>query len=143
MAVCISTLPRHIYWLSITLHFTRPTTDTICSAKHMTNRLGLKIASFLNWRLPKLPKEHRSDHYLGFRIGGHIVYEMKNQQMSLFQFYSYIDESLHVSDPQAHLQESSHSCSHNHWFSVCTVQVACSVYGALDVNGTDTEPMVV
>jgi len=34
-------------------------------------------------------------------------YEMKNQQMSLFQFYSYIDGSLHVSGLQAHLQESS------------------------------------
>ena len=56
------------------------------------------------------------------------AYEMKNQQMSLFQFYSYIDGSLHVSGAQVHLQESSHSCSHNHWFSVCTVQVACSVY---------------
>jgi len=55
------------------------------------------------------------------------TYEMKNQLMSLFQFYSYIDGSLHVSGLQAHLQENSHSCSHNHWFSVCTVQVACSV----------------
>jgi len=27
------------------------------------------------------------------------AYEMKNQQMSLFQFYSYIDGSLHVSGP--------------------------------------------
>jgi len=42
---------------------------------------------------------------------------MKNQLMSLFQFYSYIDGSLHVSGPQAHLQENSHSCSHNHWNS--------------------------
>jgi len=32
--------------------------------------------------------------------------------MSLFQFYSYIDGSLHVSGPQAHPQENSHSCSH-------------------------------
>ena len=46
------------------------------------------------------------------------VYEMKNQQMSLIQFYSYMDGSLHVSGPQARLQESSHSCSHNHWFLV-------------------------
>ena len=38
----------------------------------------------------------------------------KNQLMSLFQFYSYIAGSLHVSGPQANLQESSHSCSHNH-----------------------------
>jgi len=36
----------------------------------------------------------------------------ENQLMSLF--YSYIAGSLHVSDPQAHLQESSYSCSHNH-----------------------------
>ena len=43
--------------------------------------------------------------------------------MSLFQFYSYIDGSLHVSGPQAHLQENSHSCSHNHWFSIRTVLV--------------------
>jgi len=55
------------------------------------------------------------------------AYEMKNQQMSLFQFYSYIDGSLHVSGPQVHLQESSYSCSHNHWFSICTILVACSV----------------
>jgi len=41
---------------------------------------------------------------------------MKNQLMSLFQFYSYIDGSLHVLGPQAHLQENSHSCSNNHWF---------------------------
>ena len=65
------------------------------------------------------------------------AYEIKNQQMSLFQFYSYIDGSLHVSGQQTHLQESSHSCSHNHWFSVCTVQVA------REQSGTDTEPMVV
>jgi len=42
----------------------------------------------------------------------------KNQLMSLFQFYSYIVGSLHVSGPQTHLQESSHSCSHKHWFLV-------------------------
>jgi len=41
----------------------------------------------------------------------------ENQLMSLF--YSYIAGSLHVSGPQAHLQESSYSCSHNHWFSIC------------------------
>jgi hypothetical protein len=38
------------------------------------------------------------------------TYEIKNQQMSLFQFYSYIDGSLHVSGLQAHPQENSHSC---------------------------------
>ena len=47
--------------------------------------------------------------------------------MSLFQFYLYIAGSLHVSDTQAHPQESSHSCSHNHWFSVCTALAVCSV----------------
>jgi hypothetical protein len=56
----------------------------------------------------------------------HCAYEMKNQQMSLFQFYSYIDASLHVSGPQAHPQENSHSCSHNHWFSGCTVRAVCT-----------------
>ena len=35
--------------------------------------------------------------------------------------------SLHVSGPQAHPQESSHSCSHNHWFSVCTALAVCPV----------------
>ena len=45
--------------------------------------------------------------------------------MSLFQFYLYIAGSLYVSGPQAHPQESSHSCSHNTWFSVCT---ALAVY---------------
>ena len=38
--------------------------------------------------------------------------------MSLFQFYSYIDGSLQVSGLKTHLQESSHSCSHNHWFRI-------------------------
>ena len=46
----------------------------------------------------------------------------ENQLMSLF--YSYIAGSLHVSGPQAHLQESSYSCSHNHWFSICTALFA-------------------
>ena len=46
--------------------------------------------------------------------------------MSLFQFYLYIAGSLHVSGPQAHLQESSHSCSHNHWFSVYTAPAVSS-----------------
>ena len=63
---------------------------------------------------------------------------MKNQLMSLFQFYSYIDGSLHVSGPQAHLHENSYSCSNNHWFSIRIVLVATR-----DQNDTDTEPMVV
>jgi len=47
--------------------------------------------------------------------------------MSLF--YSYIVGSLHVSGPQAHLQESSYSYSHNHWFSICPLwtRVLCVV----------------
>ena len=49
----------------------------------------------------------------------------ENQLRSLF--YSYIAGSLHVSGPQAHLQESSYSCSHNHWFSFCADLFACSV----------------
>jgi hypothetical protein len=51
----------------------------------------------------------------------------KNQQMSLFQFYLYIDGSLHILGLQAHPQENSHSCSHNHLFSGCTVQATCSL----------------
>jgi hypothetical protein len=47
------------------------------------------------------------------------------QLMSLF--YSYIAGSLHVSGPPAHLQESSYSCSHSHWFSFCAALLACSV----------------
>ena len=57
--------------------------------------------------------------------------------MSLF--YSYIAGSLHVSDPQAHLQESSYSCSHNHWFSVCTALFACSVCFGHNIQSTRTE----
>jgi hypothetical protein len=52
-----------------------------------------------------------------------LTYEIKDQQMSLFQFYSYIDGSLHVLGLQAHPQENSRSCSHNHWFSGCSVRV--------------------
>ena len=48
----------------------------------------------------------------------------ENQLMSLF--YSYIAGSLHVSGPQAHLQESSYSCSHNHWFSFCAALFTCT-----------------
>ena len=51
----------------------------------------------------------------------------KNQLMSLFQLYLYIARSLHISGPPAHPQESSHSCSHNHWFSVYTALAVCSV----------------
>jgi len=72
-----------------------------------------------------------------------ISYEIKNQQMSLIQFYSYIDGSLHVSGPQAHLQESSHICSHNHWFSVCTALVTCSTATAVNscVNSPEDGPV--
>ena len=60
--------------------------------------------------------------------------------MSLFKFYSYIDKSLHVSGPQAHLQESSHSCSHNRWFLQCLYRSGrvLRIYGARELNGTDT-----
>ena len=61
----------------------------------------------------------------------------ENQLMSLF--YSYIAGSLHVSGPQAHLQESSYSCSHNHWFSICTALVACSVCCIDNIQSTRTE----
>jgi len=57
-------------------------------------------------------------------------------------FYSYIAGSLHVSNPQAHLQESSYSCSHNHWFSICAALFACSVW-AREQSGTETEPKIV
>ena len=94
--------------------------------------------------------------------GGREYIWNENQLMSLF--YSYIAGSLHVSGPQAHLQESSYSCSHNHWFSICAALLACSVYCGLswwlfstvtksprqattyrerEQSGTDTEPMVV
>jgi len=45
--------------------------------------------------------------------------------MSLF--YSYIAGSLRVSGPEAHLQGSSYSCSHDRWFSFCAALcvVAC------------------
>ena len=55
----------------------------------------------------------------------------ENQLMS--QFYSYIAGSLHVSDTQTHLQESSYSCSHNHWFSICAALFACSVNRAAQI----------
>jgi len=64
---------------------------------------------------------------------------MKNQLMSLFQFYSYIDGSLHVSAPQAHLQESSHSCSHNHWFLV--VLLGTNGYVNSCVNSPEDGPV--
>jgi len=59
--------------------------------------------------------------------------------MSLFHFYLYIAGSLHVSGPQAHPQDSSHNCSHNHWFSICTALA----YRAHGQSSTHTEPMVV
>jgi hypothetical protein len=62
--------------------------------------------------------------------------------MSLFQFYSYIDGSLHVSVPQAHPQENSHSCSHNHWYSGFIVWAACFVCcGWSQVNSPEDGPV--
>jgi hypothetical protein len=60
--------------------------------------------------------------------------------MSLFQFYSYFDGSLHVSAPQAHPQKNSHNGSHNHWFSGCTVQVACFACCGPSHNMQSTRP---
>jgi len=45
--------------------------------------------------------------------------------MSLF--YSYIAGPLYVSGPRAHPQESSYSCSHNHWFSFCATLFADNI----------------
>jgi len=59
--------------------------------------------------------------------------------MSPFPFYLCIAGSLHVSGPQAHLQESSHSCSHNHWFSVSTALAVCSVRCGHNIRSTRTE----
>jgi len=58
----------------------------------------------------------------------------KNQLMPLFQFYLYIAGSLHVSGPQAHPQESLHSCSHNHWFSVCIALAVSSTRAIQTLN---------
>ena len=58
--------------------------------------------------------------------------------MSLF--YSYIAGSLHVSGPQAHLQESSYSCSHNHWFSFCAALFACSLCCGLSWQSREQSP---
>jgi len=58
------------------------------------------------------------------KLSSYIIWN-ENQLMSLF--YSYIAGSLHISGPQAHLQEISYSCSHNHWFSICAALFACSV----------------
>jgi hypothetical protein len=76
-------------------------------------------------------KKHTADRScipcLNSKLFERVAYEMKNQQMSLFKFYSCFDGSLHVSGLQAHLQKNSHSCSHNHWFSACTVRAACTL----------------
>jgi len=63
------------------------------------------------------PQYHTSYKCCCYSFPLHIDVWNENQLMSLF--YSYIAGSLHVSGPQAHLQESSYSCSHNHWFSAC------------------------
>jgi len=57
--------------------------------------------------------------------------------MSLF--YLYIAGTLHVSGPHAHFQESSYSCSHNHWFSICAALFACSVCCGHNTQNTRTE----
>ena len=59
-----------------------------------------------------------------FLTDSRLTYGMKTN-WSLF--YSYIAGSLNVSGPQAHLQEISYSCSHNHWFSICAALFACAV----------------
>ena len=55
------------------------------------------------------------------------LFNLRNENQLMSLFYSYIAGSLHVSGPQAHLQESLYSCSHNHWFSFCAALFACSV----------------
>ena len=55
------------------------------------------------------------------------LFNVRNENQLMSLFYSYIAGSLHVSGPQVHLQESSYSCSHNHWFSICATLFACSV----------------
>jgi hypothetical protein len=64
---------------------------------------------------------------------------MKNQLMSLLQFYLYVVRSLHVSGPPAHPQEISHSCLHTHWFSIRTVLVVCSVCTTYNVQSMRPE----
>ena len=39
--------------------------------------------------------------------------------------------------PQAHLQESSYSYSHNHWFSICAALFACSVCCVIQSTRTE------
>ena len=51
--------------------------------------------------------------------------EWKPTDVTILFVYCWI--SIHVSGPRAHLQESSYSCSHNHWFSFCAALFACSV----------------
>jgi len=62
--------------------------------------------------------------------------------MSLFQFCLYIAGSLHVSGPQAHPQVSSHSCSHNHWFSDCTALALCSEDGPVCPKHVETQQYI-
>ena len=52
------------------------------------------------------------------------LFNIWNEKQLMSLFYSYIAGSLHVSAPQAHLQENSYSCSHNLWFSFCAALFA-------------------
>jgi len=100
----------------------------------MTNRMAVPnvverktldyIPDYIHRHVGKVVSFNRT---LGGKIKKGIGIWNKNQMMSIFQFYLYIAGSLHVSGPQAHPQESSHSCSHNHWFGVCTALAVCSV----------------
>ena len=65
--------------------------------------------------------------YMNFKLFVPCIFSTWNENQLMSLFYSYIAGSLHVSGPQAHLQESSCSCSHNHWFSICAALFACSV----------------
>jgi hypothetical protein len=74
---------------------------------YLAMNIGVSLQSSEKLMVKMAPSSQRcfKSHYFS--------YEIKNQQMSLFQFYSYIDGSLHVLGPQAHPQENSHRCSHN------------------------------
>jgi len=73
------------------------------------------------------------------------IYNLWNENQLMSLFYSYIAGSLHVSGPQAHLQESSYSCSHNHWFSISPLWtrvlcvVACLGDYSLNKTGHNTQ----
>ena len=92
----------------------------------LSNQYCCLLLLWMRWNSSSISSTIAAGSSIGFTIPD-TVRTTWNENQLMSPFYSYIAGSLHVSGPQAHLQESWYSCSHNHWFSFCATLFACPV----------------